>query len=210
MKKIAWASALLLSLASYSQKNDFTAHLDHPNEVGFNIVGTRNGSTTPGVYYERQINHNIGLGAIVGFSSEETNQNDDNTYSDSFWGNNGRETFNFNAYGRYYFKDYITQSFLYLFFDNNVKIRYFIEGTAGLSTLKNRFTERTKNANDIYVIQRNNHKFTDATLGLGYGIKLLAFERFSIEMYGGGGKYLFNKKQAEGYAYFNLGLGYRF
>ena len=215
MKKIALGCLFLLSLNTNAQQK-FTAHLDDPNELGLNLVGIRNRNFLPGVYYERQLNHHFSLGAIIGYSTNSNNSNyyysdeDSLYYENDFYDNNGLETFNFNIYGRYYLKDYITESFLYLFFDHNVKVRYFLESTAGLSVLKNKFTETIKDTNNVYTIQRTTHKFTDATFGVGTGLKLLFNRKFSLEMHGGGGNYLFNKKQAKAYVYFNLGLGYRF
>jgi|GEM_PF-5989669 len=220
MKKITLSCFLFLSLVSNAQEK-FTAHLDNPNEVGLNLVGIRNDNFLPGVYYERQLDHHFSLGATIGYSTNSNNSNyyysdedslyyENDYYENDYYDNNGLETFNFNIYGRYYLKDYITESFLYLFFDHNVKVRYFLESTAGMAVLKNKFTETIKDTNNVYTIQRTTHNFTDATLGVGTGLKLLFNRKISLEMHGGGGSYLFNNKQAKSYLYFNLGLGYRF
>lgn len=207
MNKLIVFSLLMLSTYSYAQE-DYKAHLENPNEVGVDIAGLRNYDNLPGIYYERQLNHHTAVGIITGYNNYDDSFDDGYYYYDDE--TNANENFYFSLYGRYYVKDYITQSFLYLLFDHDAKVRYFIEGSTGLSTLEKKITERTIDNAGNYVLQRNKQNFTDATLGIGFGSKILYKEKFSLTMITGLGGYLFNDKNSNNFFYFNFNLGYRF
>lgn len=192
MKKILlWVS--LWGMIGYAQeKEEKQPFLQTKNEIR---VGTEN--TLFLAEYERQIDHYLSLSAVAKFGSDNDNFNN---YEDLYLG----------ARARLYFKDYITQSFLYLFFDDKFKIRYFVEGNAGYSRATRNITKRLIDTNSNYYLTREKDSFHDIAGTLGAGWKLLYDKKYSIDFSFGGGGYLTNNNKYDTYGYIRVGYGYRF
>ena len=148
--------------------------------------------------YERKMTNHLSLGLVGQYAIN--NEDFNNDYNE--------EELNISLRGRYYFKHFITHSFLYLFFDDNIKVRYYVVSSAGYSYNSSNITKRFLNNENNFVIARDIEQNHNALISFGAGMKLLTFEKFTIEFSTGGGNFLSNNN--DGYDYIRFGFGYQF
>lgn len=189
---------LLGPLLCFGQDDEtFKPHLEKKNEIR---IGIHN--YTSSLEYERQITDHFSLGAVY-------RRGDPKDYLfDEFSIN---ETLYVGAKARYYFKHFITHSFLYLFYDDRAKIRYFAESNLGYSSsVEHPFTERYLDNNSNYVLHRVTDKKNNNTTGsVGAGFKILYNNLFTFEFSFGAGQVL-TQKDFQNFGYTRVGVGFRF
>lgn len=187
----------LVPILGFSQEEKtFKPHLEKKNEIR---IGQENYLTS--LEYERQMTDHFSLGFVY-------RRGEPDYYYNEF---NLNETLYAGFRGRYYFKDFITHSFFYLFYDDKVKVRYFAESNLGFSrSIDDDYSERYLDSDSNYVIHRvTDNKSNHATGSVGAGFKLLYNEQFTFEFSFGGGQVLTSNDYIN-YSYFRYGIGFRF
>lgn len=131
---------------------------------------------------------------------------DDFYYEEDFQKNK----FGLNLKGRYYFKHFITHSFLYLFFNDKIKVRYFTEGILGYAYNSRMISYRYLDDHNDYVLDRKKTNENNVMVSFGFGSKFLLDKQFSFDYSFGVGNQVFSNKVDTAFGYFKLGVGYRF
>lgn len=194
---------LLIFSSGFSQEKttnkDYKPHLERKNEIR---IGKEYFSFL--IEAERQLNNNISVGIKAKINN--TAKNDSNYNNDIV--NDEKLYLGLNA--RYYFKHFITHSFLYLFFDDNVKVRYFTEGNLGYIANKHKYTSRYLDEQNAFILARKDKTENNIVGTVGIGTKLLMNDQFSLDFSFGGGNFFTNNNRYDSYSYVRFGLGYRF